>query len=843
MKTVYLKDYQAPFFAVEKVHLTVQLFEECALIHSALKIKKINPNAQTLILNGKNLTTESVLKNGEKTPYQIIENNGEMELHLDFKEDFSTVETKVKIFPAQNTALLGFYKTQNGYVTQCEAESFRAITWFLDRPDVMSVYSVRLEADSKQFPILLSNGNLEKTGQLENGRHFAQWLDPFKKPSYLFAMVFADLGVLTDSYTTLTGKKIDLYIYTEKGKTQECHFAMNALKKSMRWDEKTFGLECDLKRYSIVAVDDFNMGAMENKGLNIFNSKFVLANEETATDADIEAVEDVIAHEYFHNWTGNRVTCRDWFQLSLKEGLTVFREQLFSSDVHDPALSRIKEARLLKNTQFPEDSSPMAHPVRPDHYVEINNFYTATVYEKGAELIRMIQTLIGKETFKKGLAEYFRLFDGTAATIEDFIFAMQQVSHFDFSPFMPWYHTPGTPLITAETELKENGFALTLTQENPHSSTPVLMPISLALFKENGEKIEERTLLFKEKKETYFFENVEKAPILSLLRNFSAPVKLKMPFSTEEAIFLLKNEDDFFSAFNAAQKVFGEMILKGKLLPNDFLSALKNLLHHFEKRGAGFVAEVLNLPSLPTLSQELEKADIQTLHAARQNILRQMAEVLNEDFLKLYQDFNAREKLTPAERALKNRALQFLAEEETPETLCLLQDAFDSAQNMTDSFAVLNIFSNLLGDFPEREKNLNTFLNRWKNNPLIVMKWFSAQAASRRKDTFKQVENLSRHPLFSLENPNKVYALLRQFCANLPCFHTEKAYLFILEKIKQLNLKNPSVAARLLRAFDSYQKFNVPGASLMLHDLEKEALSRDVAEVLSKLLEHSAVNA
>ena len=845
--TIYLKDYTPSAFVIDETFLKVELFDENAIVTARLNIRR-NPkiarlstvNAEKFLkLNGKNLKTLSVLKNGESVNYEIEEVLDESLLKIEIAEDSAEIETIVEICPQKNTALLGFYKSKNGFFTQCEAESFRAITWFLDRPDVMSLYTVRLEADKKRFPILLSNGNLIESGDLENGRHFAKWRDPFKKPSYLFAMVFADLGVLQDSYTTKDGKDVDLFIYAEEGRQPQLQRAMAALKKAMAWDEKRFGLACDLDRYSIVAVDDFNMGAMENKGLNIFNSKFVLADEKTATDSDFEAIDDVIAHEYFHNWTGNRVTCRDWFQLSLKEGLTVYREQLFSADTHDKNLARIKESRLIRSAQFPEDAGPMAHPVRPDHYIEINNFYTVTVYEKGAELIRMMATIIGDSAFNKGMAEYFRRHDGTAASIEDFVDSLSSASGFDFADFMPWYHTAGTPILKIATEFsKENQrFTIQITQNNPKNPSPVLMPIAVALFAESGKKIAEKTLLLKEKSQDFAFENIAEQPIPSFLRHFSAPVKVESPFSTVNAIFLLKNEDDPFAAFDAAQTLFQRFILSGELLPESFLAALASLLKNVETRGAGFVAEVFLLPSLTMLATHLEKVDIAQLFKAREAVIRQIAESLNADFLNVFNALSEKENLSNGERALKNRCLQFLTEIESPENVARTFESFKNAQNMTDEFAALNILANLKGDFLERKTALESFYTRYQNEDLVLCKWLQCQATSRRADCLENVQTLTKHPAFSMDNPNKVYALIRAFASNLLHFHgTIGAYDFVSAQIQYLNDKNPSVAARLLRAFDDFQKFgNESRARTALESLESAPLSRDVFEVLKKI--------
>ena len=846
-KTIYLKDYTPSAFLIDETFLKVELFDEATIVTAKLKIRR-NPKAlqfstvnteKILKLNGKDLKTLSVLKNGTPIDYEIENVLDESLLKIEFLEDSAEIETVVKIFPQKNTALLGFYKSKNGYFTQCEAQSFRAITWFLDRPDVMSLYTVRLEAEKKRFPILLSNGNLENSGDLEHSRHFALWRDPFKKPSYLFAMVFADLGVLQDSYTTKDGKNVALYIYAEEGRQAQLQRAMAALKKAMAWDEKRFNLSCDLARYSIVAVDDFNMGAMENKGLNIFNSKYVLADEKTATDADFEAIDDVIAHEYFHNWTGNRITCRDWFQLSLKEGLTVYREQLFSADTHDKNLARIKEARLIRSAQFVEDAGPMAHPVRPDHYMEINNFYTVTVYEKGAELIRMMASIIGDAAFNDGMAEYFRRYDGTAATIEDFVSALESASGFDFKEFMPWYHTAGTPSLKIATDFSKENQRLTIkiTQENPKNPAPVLMPIAIALFSKSGKKIIEKTLLFKEKSQDFVFENIESEPIASFLRRFSAPVKVELPFSTVNAIFLLKNEDDPFAAFDAAKSLFQHFILAGENLPESFIAALSHLLQNVKSRGAGFVSEIFLLPSLASLATHLEKVDILQLFKSRESIIHQIAKALNADFLNVFNALSNKTNLTKGERALKNRALQFLTEIETPENVARTFQSFQNATNMTDEFAALNILANLNGNFDERTNALESFYKRYQNEDLVLCKWLQCQATSRRADCLSNVQNLTKHAAFSMDNPNKVYALIRAFASNLLHFHsTIGAYEFVIAQIRYLNEKNPSVAARLLRAFDDFQKFgNESRARAALDSLKSAQLSRDVFEILKKI--------
>ena len=614
-QTIYLKDYTPPAFMVNTVDLDFVIETGSTTVTATLAMRR-NPAvaAQALVLDGDELETLSVAVDGQKVPFLATENT----LTIAKVPDAFTLQTVVRIQPDKNTRLSGLYRSKDGYFTQCEAQGFRRITWFLDRPDVMSTYTVTLHADKATLPVLLANGNPVAAGDEADGHHWARWADPFKKPAYLFAVVAGKLDGLFDSFTTASGRSVQLAIYVEPGKLDQCPHAMAALQKSMKWDEERFGLECDLDHYMIVAVGDFNMGAMENKGLNIFNTKYVLARSDVATDVDFENIDRVVAHEYFHNWTGNRVTCRDWFQLSLKEGLTVFRDQEFGADLHNRSIARIREVRGLRAGQFPEDAGPMAHPVRPSSFVEINNFYTATVYEKGAEVIRMIQTLIGRDGFRKGMDEYFLRHDGQAVTCEDFVAAMAAASGFDFTQFMRWYNQPGTPHVAVDGyfDAESKSWTLTCTQANPRASdqAPYLIPIRVALFTEQGELIagSERLLQLTANTQSFVFNDIATEPTPSLLRDFSAPVYLDFDYTPEQLTLLLAHESDPFNAWEAGQRLASTLILDATAAiaagqtpawPVSFVDAARRLLLTQAERGAAFVAEALILPGETTLAE------------------------------------------------------------------------------------------------------------------------------------------------------------------------------------------------------------------------------------------------
>ncbi len=858
--TIYLKNYTAPAWLIDTVDLDFVIAAGATTVSATLAMRR-NPDvaSQPLVLDGEALETLSVAVDGKKTPFSETPTT----LTLDDLPDTFTLHTVVRIDPDSNTRLSGLYRSRDGYFTQCEAQGFRRITWFLDRPDVMSTYTVTLHADRAAFPVLLANGNPVASGEEAEGRHWATWADPFKKPAYLFAVVAGRLDVLRDTFQTASGRQVQLAIYVEPGKLDQCPHAMAALQKSMKWDEERFGLECDLDHYMIVAVGDFNMGAMENKGLNIFNTKYVLARSDVATDVDFENIDRVVAHEYFHNWTGNRVTCRDWFQLSLKEGLTVFRDQEFGADLHNRQTARIREVRGLRAAQFPEDAGPMAHPVRPSSFVEINNFYTATVYEKGAEVIRMIQTLIGRDGFRAGMDEYFRRHDGQAVTCEDFVAAMAAASGFDFTQFMRWYNQPGTPLVAVDGffDAESQTYTLTCSQSNPRASdaAPYLIPIRVALLADDGQLMpgSERLLQLTATTQSFVFDKVAAEPTPSLLRDFSAPVVLTFDYTAEQLSRLLAHEPDPFNAWEAGQRLASTLILEATaaiaagqapVWPAAFVDAARRLLQTHAERGAAFVAEALTLPGETTLAEALDVVDPDALHAARNGLRRHLAEQLEGEFSGLYAGLAVKEAYAPnseqaGRRALRNLCLSYLLELDTPAVRQLALEQFRQADNMTDQFAALAALANVnAADCPERESALAEFHARWQGEALVVDKWLAAQSTSRRPDTLATVKALTAHPAFDITNPNKVYALIRAFGANLARFNAAdgSGYAFIADQVLALHDRNPQVASRLARCFDRWQKFDAGRQGLARAALsriaEHQGLSRDVLEVVNRSL-------
>ncbi|WP_374326838.1 aminopeptidase N [Azonexus sp.] len=859
-QTIYLKDYTPPAWWIDTVDLDFVIAAGATTVSARLALRR-NPAvaAQPLVLDGEELETLSVSVDGQPASYVATPTT----LTLADLPDTCTLTTVVRIDPDRNTRFSGLYRSQDGYFTQCEAQGFRRITWFLDRPDVMSVYTVTLHADKSAFPVLLANGNPVAAGDETDGRHWATWADPFRKPAYLFAVVAGKLDVLRDSFRTASGRDVQLAIYVEPGKLDQCPHAMAALQKSMKWDEERFGLECDLDHYMIVAVGDFNMGAMENKGLNIFNTKYVLARPDVATDVDFENIDRVVAHEYFHNWTGNRVTCRDWFQLSLKEGLTVFRDQEFGADLHNRQTARIREVRGLRAAQFPEDAGPMAHPIRPASFVEINNFYTATVYEKGAEVIRMIQTLIGRDAFRAGMDEYFRRHDGQAVTCEDFVAAMAAASGFDFNQFMRWYNQPGTPKVVVDGHYDplDRSYTLTCTQSNPRASddAPALIPIRVALFTEEGELItgSERTLQLTANSQSFVFNDIGDEPVPSLLRDFSAPVNLEFDYTAEQLTLLLAFESDPFNAWEAGQRLASTLILAAAQAiaagqtphwPESFTAACRRLLQTQRERGAAFVAEALTLPGETTLAEQLEIVDPDALHAARNGLRRHLAEQLEGEFSGLYAALTVKEAYAPdseqaGRRALRNLCLSYLLELDSDALRRMAYAQFREADNMTDQFAALAALANVNAAVcVQREQALAEFYERWKDEALVVDKWLQVQSTSRRPDTLATVKALTQHPAFDAGNPNKIYALIRAFGANLVRFHAAdgSGYAFMAERILLLHERNPQVASRLARSFDRWRKFDAArqahARAALEHIQAHPGLARDVLEVVNRAL-------
>ena len=858
---IHLKDYTLPPWLIETVHLDVDIRADGTVVRATLDVMR-NPSAAvtpSLRLDGEELETLSVSLDGQPVAYRI--EGGQ--LCIDAVPERFCLQTQVRIQPDANTRLSGFYRSQDGYFTQCEPQGFRHITWFVDRPDVMARYTVTLHADKTRFPVLLANGNPVAAGDEAEGRHFATWEDPFRKPSYLFAMVAGKLDVLRDTYCTLSGRTVQLAIYVEPGKLDQCAHAMAALKKSMHWDEQRFGLESDLDHYMIVAVGDFNMGAMENKGLNVFNTKYVLARQDVATDLDFENIDRVIAHEYFHNWTGNRVTCRDWFQLTLKEGLTVFRDQEFGADTHSLATARIREVRGLRAAQFPEDAGPMAHPVRPASYVEINNFYTATVYEKGAEVVRMIQTLIGREAFRRGMEIYFERHDGQAVTCEDFVAAMAAASGFDFTRFMTWYRQAGTPKLTARGSYDAAACRYTLTLAQSCAPTAglaqqenFLIPVAVGLVGPDGEDVDlgggvtTRLLHLVDAEQRFVFENIPAAPVPSLLRDFSAPVTLDYPWREAELMHLMAYDRNPFNRWEAAQRLFGELILKnaeeigrGEVAnwPEGIIAAARQVLNG--EGDPAFIAEVLTLPSEATLAEQMAVVDPEALHSARCELLRFLATGLHADFRQRYYDLTPTVPYRPdaeqvGRRRLRNLCLAYLVELELREYRLLARQQFDRADNMSDQFAALAVLANT----PGCESVLADFHQCWRHEALVVDKWLAVQAGSRLPGTLARVQALTRHPDFDLRNPNKVYALLRSFGANHRHFHAAdgSGYAFLAAQIALLDAINPQVAARLARCFDRWRRFDgvhqTRARTALKGLLSRTGLSRDVLEVVEKAL-------
>ena len=872
--TIQLKDYLPPAFMVDTVHLDVDIQDGWTQVTATLSLQRnaLADVNEPLVLNGDDLETVSVRLDGRLlagSDYRL----DDAQLFIDSPPTQFVLETRVRIRPDENTHLSGLYRSQDGYFTQCEPQGFRRITWFLDRPDVMARYTVTLHADKARFPVLLANGNPLGSGDEDAGRHYATWEDPFKKPSYLFAMVAGKLDVLRDTYRTSSGREVQLAIYVEPGKLDQCAHAMAALKKSMRWDEQKFGLECDLDHYMIVAVGDFNMGAMENKGLNIFNTKYVLARADVATDVDFENIDRVVAHEYFHNWTGNRVTCRDWFQLSLKEGLTVFRDQEFGADTHSRETARIREVRGLRAAQFPEDAGPMAHPVRPESYVEINNFYTATVYEKGAEVVRMIQTLIGEAAFRRGMDLYFSRHDGQAVRSEEFVAAMADAAGFDFSPFMAWYQQAGTPRVAARGAYDAGArrYTLTLSQSCPPTpgqaeKQPYLIPVGVGLLGPDGRDFDlggepktcttTRVLSLVAAEQTFVFENIPTPPVPSLLRNFSAPVVLEFAYTEDELAHLLAHDSDPFNRWEAGQRLFGQLIRAavGRLAagesiewPTSVLEAVRKVLVSAES--PAFIAEVLTLPGEATLAEQMEVVDPEMLYLARSELSRFLAAGLEGDFFRIYEAFAPIGPYRPdtaeaARRRLRNVCLGYLNEIDSGAYRQLAREQFSSADNMTDQFAALSVLVNAshLPESANADVALAEFYARWQNEALVVDKWLSVQASSRSPGTLSRVEALTRHAAFDRKNPNKVYALIRTFGANHRHFHSADGggYRFLAEQIAGLDPLNPQVAARLARCFDRWKRFDTPrqnhARAALVALRQTSGLSRDVFEVVDKAL-------
>lgn len=855
-KTIYRQDYQPYSFEIDALHLDIALYDDYAFVHSRLNGHRKHPGP--LRLNGVQLELIELRLNNQplsKSDYRLEQETLLIDERL--VDETFVLEVETKIYPQNNTTLSGLYRSRQLFCTQCEAEGFRRITFFPDRPDVLTTYTTRISADKAKYPLLLSNGNLIEQGEMADGRHWVVWHDPFKKPCYLFALVAGQLACVEDEFVTCSGKKVTLRIYVERGNEHQCQHAMDSLKKAMRWDEQYFGREYDLELFMIVAVSDFNMGAMENKGLNIFNAKYILASAESATDDDYANIESVVAHEYFHNWTGNRVTCRDWFQLSLKEGLTVFRDQEFSRDMNSRDVNRILDVKKLRASQFPEDAGAMAHPVRPESYQEINNFYTSTIYNKGAEVIRMQHTLLGPAGFRRGMDLYFKRHDGQAVTIDDFITAMADANQCDLNSFQYWYSQAGTPQIKVKRDYKEGRLTLSLEQTcrptpECNDKKPFPIPLRLALFNPEGQLLKEDTLLFKDASQTVHYDHLHTAPILSLLRDFSAPVQIEDDLSSEELMVLLRYETDGFSKWEAAQRLAIRLLInayhqaKEPIVINPLLISAYQAVLSDSSLDNALRSELLNPPSYEEVAAYLQLIDVTRLEEKRDTYRAALASSLYAQAKILYETLwqkedNQMHAHAFGPRRLRNRCLWLMMKADEKQSLHLCQRQFNTAKTMTDTIASLALIVNSANE-EIRKKALADFYHRWKQHELVLDKWFAIQACCEQPGTLKRVQALLEHPAFNIQNPNKVYALVGSFCFNNPRhFHAldGRGYDFLTTLVLKLDKLNPQVASRMITPFTRWQYLDKPRQQLIhqhLNGLAAASLSRDVGELVTKSL-------
>ncbi len=863
---IYLKDYQSPAYAIDSVGLHFNLHESKTVVTAVLKFKKIKN--EPLVLNGVNLKLISIeIDSKSFSDYKLSADSLIIE-NKSLPETFE-LKTQVEINPEGNKSCEGLYLSSGIFCTQCEAESFRKITYMLDRPDVMTTYTVEIEADKTKYPQLLSNGDLIWKKDLSAGRHSALWKDPFKKPSYLFALVAGNMGVTSDTFTTKSDKKVKLEVFCSHGKEDRCLYAMESLKKSMKWDEDRFGLEYDLNQFMLVAIDDFNMGAMENKGLNVFNSRLVLADTKSATDEDFEAIEAVVGHEYFHNWTGNRVTCRNWFELSLKEGLTVFRDQEFSADMNSRPVQRIKDVNSLRTRQFPEDAGPNAHPVRPSSCLAVDNFYTATIYEKGAEIIRMMQTIVGRKGFRKGMDEYFKRHDGQAVTINEFAAAISESNQVDFTQFKNWYSQAGTPevYITENYNANSKTYTLTLQQKCAITATekaegldkkPFHIPLMIGLIDSDGKELtlsskdvvwnsdEKPVLHFTQTQQTFVFENLSQRPTLSINREFSAPVKIIWEPEFQQLIHLLKFDTDPFNKYEIAQKIIlaetRRLILK--LISKQPASVDPQIIHSVgtvlndNRLDAAFKSLMLSLPSDATLAMDEPVLDAKIFENARQLIRASFTEHYGQNILAMYNKLlNSK---SASDRSLKNRLLAFMYRTDFTGSKELVTSQYDNALNMTDSISALALLAEK--NTPERDHYLQHFFNMWSNDNVVFNKWLIVQAGSPAADTFEKVKQISSSSYFNNTNPNSIYSFHGVFGKNFYAFNSDSGDTFswYADEILKIDAWNPQVAARLCGNFNFVKKLPSAQKEKALHEIRRllsvESLSKNSRELLEKCL-------
>ncbi|HEX4800215.1 MAG TPA: aminopeptidase N [Sphingomicrobium sp.] len=846
------EDYRPPDWLLPDIRLEFDLGLEKTRVRATLSVQRSGEHDRPLRLDGSELELVSVKVDGQDANHRM---DGP-QLVIDLSGERATIETEVEISPAANTKLMGLYASNGMLCTQCEAEGFRRITFFPDRPDVLSKYHVRMEGDATAFPVLLSNGNRVAHGEAANGRHWAEWEDPFPKPCYLFALVAGDLKANQDTFTTMGDRKVDLFIWVREADLPKTQHAMNSLKLAMAWDEKVYGREYDLDQFNIVAVSDFNMGAMENKSLNIFNSAYVLADQETATDGDFDNIARVVAHEYFHNWSGDRVTCRDWFQLSLKEGFTVFRDQSFSADTGSHAVKRIEDVRVLRAVQFPEDQGPLAHPVRPDSYIEISNFYTATVYNKGAEVIRMFHTVLGADKFRKGTDLYFDRNDGKAATCDDFVAALEDGSGVDLSKFKIWYSQAGTPKVRARLEHDAAAKTATLHLDQHEDPTPgqaikqqMPIPLRTALIgSESGHEIcPERLIVLDQPRQSITFDNVTERPLLSINRDFSAPVIVDAEREPQDLERLAQSDTDPFARYEAMQELMMRALVagaRGELADLEPVIRAIGATLRSNSLDAAFKAEAILMPSESLIADRMEVVDPDAIHRSREALREAIGGALGDELLAAHRsDGVAGDDLSPKAkgvRRLRTVSLGLIAAADETRAADLAKTQFDAADNMTDRQGALGILVSL--DAPQRGEALDAFYDRFHDDPLVIDKWFALQAAAQRTDTVDQVLKLAQHPDFTMSNPNRLRSLAGVFGGNHWAFHSAdgRGYAFLADMIIAADKLNPQVAARLVPPFGRWRRFEPKRATLMRRALERIAatpgLSKDVYEQVSKSL-------
>jgi aminopeptidase N len=851
--------YTAPEFTIDQIDLDITLDETRTNVVATSQVKRCDGHRNNLLLNGENLILHSVLVDKKPAKYRL-ENN---QLCVEITADQFELQIVTEINPEANSALEGLYKSGSAFCTQCEAEGFRRITYYLDRPDVLARFTTKITADKTNYPILLSNGNRVANGNNNDGTHWVQWQDPYPKPCYLFALVAGDFDVLKDSFETKSGRKVALELFVDKGNLNRSHHAMVSLKKSMAWDEQRFGLEYDLDIYMIVAVDFFNMGAMENKGLNVFNAKFVLANPESATDTDYFDIERVIGHEYFHNWTGNRITCRDWFQLSLKEGLTVFRDQEFSSDIGSRTINRIRNVKIIRGLQFAEDAGPMSHPIRPDVVMEMNNFYTLTVYEKGSEVIRMLHTILGEEKFQAGMKLYVERHDGQAVTCDDFVQAMQDASGVDLALFRRWYSQSGTPILTVRDEFDTNTgtYRLHVKQHTPVTAgqsekTALHIPLSIALYDLNGRYLGDQydqVLNICSEQASFEFTGIAEKPVIALLQDFSAPVKLEYAYPEKELLVLLRHSKNAFTRWDAAQMLLNQCILaniekfnaqQSLTISSELVAALSEILND-QQLDKSLIAEILRVPSENSIAELLEEIDIDAIHAVKAFIELSIANHLHQDFVAVYHQ-NKLNRYTLAQEDISKRdllavCLSYMALHGDANDQSMVIAHYQTADNMTDMLAAMHAAK--LAELPLLQSMMAEFEAKWQHDGLVMDNWFRIQGTSPAENCLSVVQSLLTHPSFSMQNPNRLRALVGSFTAANPHrFHAidGSGYRFLREILDQLNHTNPQVASRLITPLLQFKRFDFTRQTLMKHELQTLAartdLSNDLFEKVSRAL-------